>query len=139
MLVKPMTHTLRELLTKSSIRTVDEIQGNILKRGKRNVISRRFHAKDDEKAIAIWRSDLGRILHIFNVRSFTFVLPSLIFRSQTELGINTHATVSGVHQDPANTHTTASDVRLGVSNPHPIISEVQNQPVSTIRTLTVIE
>jgi RNase P protein component len=56
-------------LIKLSFRAVDEIQRNIIKRGKRNVISRRYHAKDDKEAIIIWRSELGGILHVFNVRS----------------------------------------------------------------------
>ena len=60
-----------DFLTKLSIRTMDEIQKHIIKRGKRNVISRRYHAKDDEKAIATWRLDLDRILHVFSVCPIT--------------------------------------------------------------------
>ena len=48
---------------------MDEIQRNIIKRGKRNPISRRYHAKDEKKAIATCRLDLDRVLHVFNVRS----------------------------------------------------------------------
>ena len=54
-------------------RTADEIQRNIVKWDKRNTISRHFHSKDDKKAIAAWRLDLDRILHVFNVRSVTSV------------------------------------------------------------------
>ena len=56
-------------------RAVAEIQRSIIERGKRNVISRHFHAKNDKEAIATWRSDLNRILHVFNVRSATSALP----------------------------------------------------------------
>ena len=63
--------TLWYLLIKTSIRTVNEIQTNIVKWNKRNTISRRFHAKDDKEAIAAWRSDLDRVLHVFNVRTVT--------------------------------------------------------------------
>ena len=89
---------------------MDEIQKYIINRGKRNVISRRYHAKDDEEAIATWRLDLDRILPAFNVRPTipTRCLPTLCF--QIELGVNTHAAGSGTHQDAANEHTIGSDV-----------------------------
>ena len=51
-----------------SARTANEVQRHIIERGKRNVISRRYHAKDDRETVAIWRSDLNGILHVFNVR-----------------------------------------------------------------------
>ena len=41
----------------------------ILKQGKRNVISPLVRTQNDEEAIAIWRSDLDRILDVFNVRA----------------------------------------------------------------------
>ena len=47
---------------------VAEIQKNIIKRSKRNALSQHFHAKNDKEMIAGWRSDLNRILHVFNVR-----------------------------------------------------------------------
>ena len=54
-----------------SSRTADEIQRNIIKRNKRNLISRRYHAKDDEEAIATWSLDFNRIRRVFDVRSVT--------------------------------------------------------------------
>ena len=60
-------------LTKLSSRTLGEIQENIIERGKRNPISRRYHAKDDKEAIATWRSDLNRIRRVFNVCSVALV------------------------------------------------------------------
>ena len=56
-----------------SIRTIDKIQRHIIERGKRNAISRRYHAKDDKRAIATWKLDLKGILDVFNVRSVTSV------------------------------------------------------------------
>ena len=47
---------------------MEEMQGRIVQQGKRNVISRHLHAKNDKEQIAAWRLDLIRILHVFNVR-----------------------------------------------------------------------
>ena len=58
-------------LIELSSRTVDGIQKNIIKRGERNVISRRYRAKDDKEAIAAWNSDLNRIRRVFDVRPVT--------------------------------------------------------------------
>ena len=56
-------------LIKLPSRTTDEIQRNVIKRGTRNAISRRYHAKDDKEAIITWRLELNKILHVFDVRS----------------------------------------------------------------------
>ena len=40
----------------------------IEKQGKRNVVSRHLHARNDKEKIAAWKLDLNRILHVFNVR-----------------------------------------------------------------------
>ncbi|KAF9646922.1 hypothetical protein BDM02DRAFT_3262004, partial [Thelephora ganbajun] len=61
--------------------TVVEIRRNVDGLGKRNRISRFFHANDKD-TIAAWRMDLNRILHVFN----------------TELAIDTRVIVSDVHQ-----------------------------------------
>ena len=50
-------------------RTVATIQEKVMKRGGRHSISRFFHSRDDKDAIAAWKSDLNRILHVFNVCS----------------------------------------------------------------------
>jgi len=59
------------VLIRLSSRTAEEIQGNIIERGKRNAISRRYHAKDDKEAITTWTLDLNRIRRVFDVRSVT--------------------------------------------------------------------
>ena len=103
-------------------RIVTEIQGNVAKRGKRNAISRLIHAKDDRKAIDTWRSDLNKILHVFNVRSVTSAQSLLTLRFQTELEMNTHLTVV------ANNHSTISDVYHDISNTDPAPDIVHNGP-----------
>jgi len=50
-------------------RTVAEIQGKVIKRSGRNIVSRLFRAKDDAGAIAAWKLELNRILQVFNVCS----------------------------------------------------------------------
>ena len=59
------------VLIRLSSRAADEIQRNIIERNKRNVFSRRYHAKDDKEAIATWRLDFNRIRRIIDVRSAT--------------------------------------------------------------------
>jgi len=58
-------------LIRLSSRTVEEIQRNIIKQGRRNAISRRYHTKDDKEAITTWTLDLNRIRRVFDVRSVT--------------------------------------------------------------------
>ena len=116
-----------DFLTKFSIRTVDEIQGHIIKRSKRNVISRRYHAKDDKEAIAGWRLDLDRILSAFNVCLVTPVRRLLTFRFQIGLGGNTHATGSDARQDAANEHAIGS----GAANTHTIVSDIHLQKLKS--------
>jgi len=50
-------------------RTVGEIQNKVTKQGGRNAASRLFHARNDKEIIAAWKSELNRILVIFNVCS----------------------------------------------------------------------
>jgi hypothetical protein len=108
-----------------------EIQREIIKKGKRNVVSRLVHAKHDKEVIATWKSDLGRILHIFNVRVVVSVRLLFTVRSQTELAINTHVTVSDIRHDVAATHTIVSGVQHEVGTTHSIISNVRDDVAST--------
>ena len=118
-------------LIQSSIRTTGGIQRQIFKRGKRNAISRRYHAKDDKEAIVNWRSDLDGILHVFNVRLVTPARRFLIFHIQTELGINDRATISDTHQDAANKHTTVSDIRNDPSDAKDIVPDIHSEVSNT--------
>ena len=83
-----------------------EIQRRIVEQGKRGTISRHFHAKNDKDRIATWRSDLNRILHVFNVRPIVSARSSLTIRFQTELTINTHVTVSDTRDMVSDIHRT---------------------------------
>ena len=49
---------------------MEGIRMHVIKWGKRNVLSRPFHAKDNKKAIAAWKVDLGQIRRILNVSPF---------------------------------------------------------------------
>jgi len=68
MWAKPGADAVQELLT-ALRRAVAEIQGNIVEKGGRSLSSRLAHTKNDKEVIATWRSELDRILHVFNVRS----------------------------------------------------------------------
>ena len=54
--------------------TLAEIRRKVIKKGKRNILSRFFHSKNDKEVIATWKADLDRILHIFNVRFVVYAL-----------------------------------------------------------------
>ena len=58
-------------------RTVSEIQKGVTEKGRQKLFSRLAHAKNDKETIASWRSDLNRILHVFNVRLAGSVRQSL--------------------------------------------------------------
>ena len=118
-------------------RAVAEIQKSIIKRGKRNAISRHFHAKNDKEKIAGWMLDLNRILCVFNVRplaSFRRLL-SAERRFQTELAITTHVVTSDIHHEVVNTQTIVSDVRQDVTNTHVIVSKLEQNVADIHRTV----
>ena len=50
-------------------RTMTNIQRKLAKWGKRNAVSRRFHANSDKATIASWRLELDKPLQVFKVRS----------------------------------------------------------------------
>ena len=79
-------------------RTVAAIQEKVLKRGGRGRVSRFFHSKDDKDAIAAWKSDLNRILHVFNVRStypyFVVANYSILRLSSSSIYIGTYRNLS---------------------------------------------
>jgi len=80
-------------------RTVAEIQGRIVGKRERGLLSRLAHAKNDKETIADWKLDLIRILQVFNVRSAGPVRLSLTASFQTELALNTHNVVSDIRRD----------------------------------------
>jgi len=46
---------------------VAEIQKKIIKQSRRNPAARLLYAKNDKETITAWKSDLNRILQVFNV------------------------------------------------------------------------
>ncbi|KAF9793512.1 hypothetical protein BJ322DRAFT_1103895 [Thelephora terrestris] len=70
--------------------TVTAIKEDFDRLGERSTMSRTFHAKEDKETIVVWKSDLNRILHVFN----------------TELAINTHAAVLKTQNIASEIHRT---------------------------------
>jgi len=124
---------------------VAEIQIYIMKRDKRNVVSRRYHAKDDKEAITAWSLDLDGILRVFNVCYITYARRLLTSCFQTELRKNARTTVSGTHQGAADEHTISSNAEVivpgvhhDVSSAHPIVSDFQDDITNTRATASDI-
>ena len=115
-----------------------EIERNVIEQGRRNAVSRYLHAKDDKDKIAGWRSDLVRVLHVFNVRSIVSVRLLLTQHSQTELAINTHVAVSELGQDVKITRAMVSDIHRNMAKGQEG-SGGMNLLVSETRTLSITE
>ena len=111
---------------------MEGIQKKGVQQGKRNVVSRLFHAKDDKEKIAAWKLDLNQILHVFNVCSVTFTWLLLITPFQTELSLNTHVAVSDICQD-------MSKLREEIGGQVRSVSVGHFQPNSNGRMLTVAQ
>ena len=131
-----------------NLSTLADIQRKIIKKGKRNTVSRLIHAKNDKEIIAVWKSDLSKILLIFNVCSIVARVVRLLLTShfQTELTLNTHTLVSGVDQNVTKilnivSNTTGSEVRVheGIGGEHLSVSIICTIPSITERTLTVAQ
>jgi len=75
------------------------IQGRIVNKRERGLLSRMANAKNDKEIIAAWKLDLIRILQVFNVRSAGSVRLPLIASFQTELILGAHTMVSDIHQN----------------------------------------
>ena len=95
------------------------IRKKIIKQGKRSATSRLFHAKSDKDAIAAWKQELNRVLHVFSVRLVRSVRHLLMAPIQTELAINTHIMVADMHRD-------ALAGREGVRGQHRSVSVTSN-------------
>ena len=108
-----------------------EIQARVIKRSGRKAASRFFHAKNDKEAIVAWKSDLNRILLVFNVRSVAFALASLFTTFQTELVVNTHVTVSGMRHDLSKIVQGEVGVQVGS------VSASRIGPIGNMRILTI--
>jgi hypothetical protein len=95
----------------------------------------------EKEAIATWRSDLKRVLGVFEVRSVASSWPSLTLHVQTELEIDKLVPVSNTRQDVPDSRTSASNIHHDTSKAHhesnsgPPVSGVQNYGSNT-RTIT---
>jgi hypothetical protein len=105
-----------------------KIQGYIIKRGKRNTISRFFYAKNDRGAIAAWKSDLDRICNVFKVCPLVSVRQLLTFRFQTELAIIIDVNVTGIPHDTWSIQNTG--IKLDLDVPNVGVSEVHHEGVN---------
>ena len=105
-------------------RTVKEIEERVTEKGKRNRAYRLFHARNDKETINSWRSDITRILTVFNVRSFIYAWLLLTGHSQAEVAINTNANTSVIHHDVVSTQTAVSSIQDGVANTHTLVSNI---------------
>ena len=85
--------------------------------------------------MAAWRSDINRILHVFNVRSVGSVQLSLT-SLQTELTINTHVMVLDIHRNVMTSQGYTDGLHRSVSLPPPINDSVLT--VSQIQTRSAI-
>ena len=94
------------------------IQGDIVKQGKRNVISRFFRAKKDKGRIAAWRLDVDEILHALSVRPLSHTNMLLIIFLQNIPVIDASVVVSDARDDIVNTSTVLSDIRQGSGTSH---------------------
>ncbi|KAF9647692.1 hypothetical protein BDM02DRAFT_3261539 [Thelephora ganbajun] len=63
--------------------TVAEIRRKVVEQSRRNAASPLLPAKNDKRMIAAWKSDLNKILHVFN----------------TELAVNAHVMVASIRDD----------------------------------------
>ena len=80
-------------------RTVGEIRNKVIKQSGRNAASRLFHAGNDKDIIAAWKSELNRILVVFNVCSFRSCSDLANCPLQTGLALNTHTIITDIHQN----------------------------------------
>ena len=108
--------------------TIAEIQRHITKRGKRSVFFRSFYT-DDEETIPAWKSNLDKIRHVFNVRSFIRAQCLLTFRFQTEFATNMGVNVPEIRHGASNIHV-VSVAHHDVAHHRQIVSEVRGDVAS---------
>lgn len=94
------------------------MQRKIIKRGNRNPISRLLHSRNDKEPIAAWKSDLDKILRVFNVCSVRYYLNVVNCPPQTELTLNTHTLVADLHRNVLKIREGADSQSLAVSDTH---------------------
>jgi hypothetical protein len=111
---------------------VAEIERKIIEQGKKNPVSRFFHAKSDKEMIATWKSDLNRILHVFTVCSLSeFFGSRQLLHLQTELAVTTHIVVTDTHLKVTDTqvvvehtHTTVTETKIVAEDTHTMVADI---------------
>ena len=98
-----------------------------MKEDRKSVFSRLVHAKGDKEMMAGWRSDLNRVLHVFNVCSASSIWQLLTSLFQTELMINTHIMVSDTHKIGSDIHRTVTN-REGPDGQHRSVCIAPHSP-----------
>ena len=102
-----------------------KIQRSAVEPDERSVISRVFDLKKDEDVIAAWRSELDRIVHVFEVRSTIHSLSTLLtVHLQIELALHTHVAVSNVHEDVGHIRGGVGVIREDIANTHQLVSDM---------------
>ena len=120
-----------------------QIQRSVIERNKQNLISRIFYTKREEATITAWRSDLDRILHVFEVRPTVHSLVTpLTDHLQTELALQA---VSDIREDVADIREDVANTRELVSDVHRTIlkdqegADISNQTVGNRGVLFAIQ
>jgi hypothetical protein len=75
--------------------------------------------------IAGWKSDLSKILLVFNVSSAVVAWLPLTVHSQTELALNTHTIVSGMDHNVSNMDQNVKKIHAIVSNIDSTVMKIQ--------------
>ena len=119
-------------------RTVAEIERMIVKRKRRRRVSQILRGKNlDKGAIAIWRLNLEKILHVFKVRSVAFIRPLPTFCFQTELTTSAPA-IAADTRDTLDPATIASDAHSKELTSHEDAGS-QNRAVSLPHAMAVTD
>ena len=115
-------------------RTVAEIQRSVTKQSKQNALSRLLHAKNNKEKVAAWKSDLDKLLQVFQVCSVasTWSLLVLIICSQIQLLLNTNVITSDIHANIVSTQTIVSNIHQGGISTHSVVSELQHNVTNTL-------
>ena len=90
-----------------------------MKWGKRNPISRRFHAKDDKGTIASWKLDLDEVLQVFNAYSVANTNP--IATGAQNTAVNTPTVFPNIHLNAlkSSEDTRGQDLRVSTTRSLP--------------------
>jgi len=81
--------------------------------------------------ITSWRSDLFRILGIFNVCPVIYIWLLLTIHSQAEVAISTNANTSAIRHNVVDIHTIVSDTHNNGVNTQATVSDVHDTVVAT--------